>query len=187
MALAERASVRQIAEAGDYEQYVSDVAGDEQTWVNTVTNGIASQYAAYYGGAADATAVANAWRNYDQSVAADWDTLAVGEATQFQSYVAAEEGARDFAETDIDSHEVTRKDNIAADMVLEVNAVAPAIDSFEHSVDGLEQNWMTTAAAAERSEADQDATSEDSFELTVAPLAQMLGDSEASDLGAAST
>ncbi len=175
---------RENDEAGDYEQEVSDVAGDYQTWVNTVTNGIAAQYAAYYGNAVDATAVANAWRNYNQSVAGDGDSLAVGEAQKFQLYVSQEEGARDSAEQDIDNHEVTRKDNIASDMVNEVNAVAPAIDSFQHSVDGLEQGWMTTAAAAERTEGDQDASSEDSFELILAPLVQNLNDTEASDADA---
>ena len=69
-------------------------------------------------------------------------------------------------------------------MVSDVNAVAPAIDSFEHSVDGLEGNWMTTAAAAERTEGDQDANSENSFELILATLIQNLNDSEASDIDA---
>ena len=172
---------RQDDEAGDYEQYVSDVAGDEATWVNTVTNGIATQFAAYYGNAADATAVANAWRNYDQSVAADWDNFAVGDAQDFQQYVQQEESALDLANQDIDTHNETREDNIATDMVNEVNAVAPAIDGFEQSVFGLMGSWMTTAAGAERTEGDQDAGSENGFELAVAPLLQSLGDTEASD------
>ncbi len=172
---------RENDEAGDYTQYVSDVAGDYQAWINTVTNGIAAQYAAYFGGAADATAVANAWKQYDQNVASDWDNLVVGEANDFQIYVQQEEAALDSAEDDIAAHNETREDNIATDLLNEVNTVAPAIDTFEHSVDGLMTPWMTTAAGAERTEGDDDAGSENTFELFLAPQTQSLYDNEASD------
>ena len=173
---------RQDGEADDYKQYVNDIAGDEQGWINTVTTGVASLYAAYYGNAADATAVANAWKNYDQGVAGDWDQFVTGEAQKFDDYVHQEEATLRTEEDDIADHNQTREQHIADDYENEIDTIAPQIDSYEHSVDGLMVGWMTTAATAEKKEADDDASSENGYELILAPQLQALYDQEAADV-----
>ncbi len=151
----------------DYSSYIGGVTSAFDGWVTTVSNGVASQYASYYGGGSDVTAVANAWRDYDQDAATAWKNRVNGDASAFQTYGANTATAAQTAATNIAGLNVTRVSNIAGDLSTYTGTVNPAVKSFKQSVSGAMAPWMTSAAGAEKAATDNSAGAVKTYETSL--------------------
>lgn len=151
----------------DYVTYVGDVTTSYSTWGNTISNGVAGLYAGNFGGATDATAVANAWRDFDQAAVGVWKSLVDNDAFAMESYGQSTALAAQSAALNISSQNVTRVTNIAGDFVNFTTIVAAAVKSFEQSSLGAMVPWMTTAAGAEKIAADGYADTVNAYETSL--------------------
>lgn len=146
------------------------------TWANTVSNGVASQWATAMGGGSDVTAVANAWKNFDQSAASEWKNLADGEAGAFQAYGTVEATARKTAQQNVSAQNVVRAGQIAGELVAFNAVVAPAVRSARQGAAGAQAPWIATIAAVERTATNNSAAATNAYELGATSLARTASD-----------
>lgn len=118
----------------DCVSYTGDVTTAFGSWVTTVSNGVASQCASYHGGGEDVTAVANAWRDYDQDVSDAWKSFVDGDAAAFETYGQNTATAAQTVATNIAAQNVSRVSNIASEVTTYNSLVTPALKSLKLSV-----------------------------------------------------
>lgn len=151
----------------DYVTNVGDVTTAFSTWGNTISNGVASLYAGNFGGATDATNVANAWRSFDQAAVGAWKSFVDNDALAMEGYGQSAALAAQSAALNISAQNVLRVNDIASDFLNFTTTVAPAVKLFEQSVWGAMIPWMTTAAAAEKTAADGYADNVNAYETSL--------------------